>query len=92
MPKACGLSFEDLKPFMHRVEHGGKPINVLDLYGLKATKQTARARDIEDLRHIEVALAALRGEVSDHVEKARVPDERGRLYIDCAGNLAPGSM
>jgi hypothetical protein len=69
MPRACGLSFEDVKPFMHRVEHGGKPIYIIDLYGLRATKQTARARDIEDLRHIEVALAALRGEVSNHVNE-----------------------
>ena len=55
MPKACGLSFDDLQLFMHRVQHRGKPINVLDLYVLKATNQTTRARDIEDLRHIEAA-------------------------------------
>jgi hypothetical protein len=67
MPKACGLSFDDLKPFMHRVERDGSPINILDLNGLKATKQTTRARDIEDLRHIEAALSALQGEVSEHV-------------------------
>jgi hypothetical protein len=69
MPKACGLSFDDLGPFMHRVQHRGKPINVLDLHGLKATKQTTRARDIEDLRHIEAAIAALKNEVSDHVRE-----------------------
>jgi hypothetical protein len=67
MPKACGLTFDDLKPFTKRVIHRGQPINVLDLQGLRATKQTTRARDMEDLRHIEAALAALRGEVADHV-------------------------
>jgi len=69
MPKACGLSFDDLGPFMHRVQHRGKPINVLDLHGLKATKQTTRARDIEDLRHIEAAIATMKNEVSDHVRE-----------------------
>lgn len=67
MPKACGLTFDDLKPFTKRVVHRGQPINVLDLQGLRATKQTTRARDMDDLRHIEAALAALRGEVADHV-------------------------
>lgn len=54
---------------MHRVRHRGKPINVLDLHGLKATKQTTRARDIEDMRHIEAAIAALKNAVSDHVRE-----------------------
>jgi hypothetical protein len=67
MPKACGLTFDDLKPFTKRVQHKGQSINVLDLRGLRATKQTTRARDMEDLRHIEAALAALRGQVADHV-------------------------
>jgi len=69
MPKACGLSFDDLGPFKHSVQYRGRPINVLDLHGLKATKQTTRARDIEDLRHIEAAIAALKNEVSDHVRE-----------------------
>jgi hypothetical protein len=67
MPKACGLTYDDLRPFMHRESHNGNPINVLDLHGLRATKQTTRARDIEDLRHIEAAIAALKDEVSGHV-------------------------
>jgi hypothetical protein len=66
--KACGLTYDDLRPFMHRERHRGNPINVLDLHGLRATKQTTRARDIEDLRHIEAAIAALQNEVSDHVK------------------------
>jgi hypothetical protein len=69
MPKACGLTFDDLKPFTKRVRARpeGQFINVLDLQGLRATKQTARARDMEDLRHIEAALGALREQVADHV-------------------------
>jgi hypothetical protein len=67
MPKACGLTFDDLKVFTKRVDHKGLPLNVLDLRGLRATKQTTRARDMEDLRHIEAALAALRGQVTEHV-------------------------
>lgn len=67
MPKACGLTYDDLRPFMHRERNRGNPINVLDLHGLRATKQTARARDIEDLRHIEAAISVLQNEVSDHV-------------------------
>lgn len=68
MPKACGLTFDDLKPFTKRVFHKGRPINVLDLHGLRATKQTTRARDMEDLRHIEAALIALRNQVAAHVD------------------------
>jgi hypothetical protein len=74
MPKACGLTFDDLAPFIQRVSHAGLQVNVLDLEGLRRTKQTMRARDAEDLRHIEAALSALRGQISEHVRSmARRP-------------------
>ncbi|WP_293801350.1 hypothetical protein [uncultured Bosea sp.] len=68
MPKACGLTFEDLRPNVRRVRHAGLDINVLDLEGLRMTKQGSRDKDKQDLRHIEAALLALRGRVSEHVQ------------------------
>jgi hypothetical protein len=92
MPKACGLAFDDLKPFTQRVRHLARPINVLDLRGLRATKQTTRARDAEDLQHIEAALAAPHGEVSEHVRSMTrrsfltepPPPPRGRIELRLA--------
>jgi hypothetical protein len=68
MPKACGLTFEELRPHVRRVPHGDAFVNVLDLQGLRLTKQGDRAKDREDLRHVEAAMRALKGGVADHVE------------------------
>jgi hypothetical protein len=91
MPKACGLTFDDLKPHIQRVSHAGISINVLDLEGLRRTKQTTRARDIEDLRHIEAALAALKGEVAEHARTMtrrpivrEPPPSKGRIEFRSA--------
>jgi len=60
MPRACGLSYEDLEPFIARLEQAGKGINVLDLDGLLRTKQGAREKDVADRHQIELALARRR--------------------------------
>jgi hypothetical protein len=60
MPRACGLSFEDLQPFIARLEHAGLGINVLDLEGLLRTKQGVREKDVADRQQIELALARRR--------------------------------
>jgi hypothetical protein len=57
MPRACGLSFGDIQPFIARLERGGRGINVLDLEGLLRTKQGVREKDIADRQQIELALA-----------------------------------
>jgi hypothetical protein len=58
MPKACGLSYDDLLPFIARLEHDGQGINVLDLEGLLRTKQGVREKDVADRRQIELALSS----------------------------------
>jgi hypothetical protein len=60
MPRACGLSYEDLEPFIARLEQAGQGINVLDLDGLLRTKQSAREKDVADRHQIELALARRR--------------------------------
>jgi hypothetical protein len=57
MPRACGLSYDDLVPFIGRVAQGGHGVNVLDLEGLLRTRQGAREKDIADRQQIELALA-----------------------------------
>jgi len=60
MPRACGLSYEDLQPFIARLEQAGQGISVLDLEGLLRTKQGAREKDVADRHQIELALARRR--------------------------------
>jgi hypothetical protein len=68
MPKACGLSIDDLAPYIQRVRYEGSEYNVLDLYGLRLTKQGVRLRDRDDLIHIEALLSALKGKVTEHMQ------------------------
>jgi len=60
MPRACGLSYDDLQPFIVQLEQHGWTINVLDLEGLLRTKQGAREKDVADRHQIELALARRR--------------------------------
>jgi hypothetical protein len=60
MPRACGLSYDDLAPFIGRIEQARSGVNVLDLEGLLRTKQGAREKDIADRQQIELALARRR--------------------------------
>lgn len=60
MPRACGQSFDDLRPFIARLEHAGQGINILDLDGLLRTKQGLREKDVSDRHQIELALARRR--------------------------------
>jgi hypothetical protein len=58
MPRACGLSYEDLAPHIAILDRGdGSEIKVLDLDGLLKTKQGLRAKDVADREQIEMALA-----------------------------------
>lgn len=60
LPKACGCSYEDLEPYIARLEEPGRGINVLDLDGLSLTKRGARDKDRSDLQQIAMALDRLR--------------------------------
>jgi hypothetical protein len=67
LPTACGLTYDDLKPHVRRTSTQWGAINVLDLEGLRLTKQSPRGKDRMDLQHIEAALLAIRGRVSERV-------------------------
>ncbi len=60
MPAACALTYEDLEPFIGRVEGNGNAINVLNLDGLLLTKRGVRPKDQGDRVLIERALAMQR--------------------------------
>ena len=55
LPTACGLTYDDLKPHVRRTSTQWGAINVLDLEGLRLTKQSPRGKDRIDLQHIEAA-------------------------------------
>lgn len=61
MPKACGLTYEDLLPHVARLTEGGKSVNVLDMAGLLRTKQGVRDKDRSDREQLEMALARIGG-------------------------------
>jgi hypothetical protein len=67
LPAACGLTYDELKPHVRRTSTQWGPINVLDLEGLRLTKQSPRGKDRVDLQHIEAALRAIQGRVSERV-------------------------
>jgi hypothetical protein len=67
LPAACGLTYDELKPHVRRTSTQWGPINVLDLEGLRLTKQSPRGKDRVDLQHIEAALRTIRGRVSERV-------------------------
>jgi hypothetical protein len=50
LPTACGLTYDDLKPHVRRTSTQWGPINVLDLEGLRLTKQSLRGKDRIDLQ------------------------------------------
>jgi hypothetical protein len=64
LPKACGLSIEDLRAHIRRPRRGEEFVNVLDLHGLRLTKQGVRDKDKMDLLSIESALSALHHKVN----------------------------
>ncbi|MEE7490366.1 hypothetical protein [Methylobacterium oryzae] len=66
LPTACGWSYEDLQGFMRLHEKDGLSIRVLDLAGLRLTKQGMRDKDRSDLFHIEATLKALDGDLDWH--------------------------
>jgi hypothetical protein len=67
LPAASGLTYDELKPHVRRTSTLWGPINVLDLEGLRLTKQSPRGKDRVDLQHIEAALRAIQGRVSERV-------------------------
>jgi hypothetical protein len=67
LPAACGLTYDELKPHVRRASTQWGPINVLDLEGLRLTKRSPRGKDRVDLQHIEAALRAIQGRVSERV-------------------------
>ncbi|MCS3926252.1 hypothetical protein M2175_001283 [Bradyrhizobium elkanii] len=58
LPAACGLTYDELKPHVRRTSTQWGPIDVLDLEGLRLTKQSPRGNDRVDLQRIEAALRA----------------------------------
>lgn len=68
LPSACGRTYEDLQAFIRPQTKDGLTINVLDLAGLRLTKQGMRDKDRSDLLHIEAALTALRGDLDWHAD------------------------
>jgi len=56
MPAACGHAWEELAPYITRVEIEGVPIQVLSLEGLLLTKQGLRDKDKADAAVIRRAL------------------------------------
>lgn len=60
MPAACGLSYDDLKPYIARIEQDTGGVNVLTLDGLLLTKRGVRNKDLADRILIESALKKLR--------------------------------
>lgn len=67
MPTTCGLTYEELKPHSQRAQTDWGTFNVLDLEGLRLTKQSVRAKDRMDLQSIEAAIRVLQGRVSERV-------------------------
>lgn len=57
MPRACGLSYQDLKPHITRVARDSREMNVLNLEGLLRTKQGVRPKDQADRQRLEWAIS-----------------------------------
>lgn len=57
---ACGETYESLQQYRESVDLDGIPVTTLNLDGLIKTKQSARAKDVEDRLILEMALAQLK--------------------------------
>lgn len=57
---ACGETYESLQHYRESVDLDGIPVTTLNLDGLIKTKQSARAKDVEDRLILEKALAQLK--------------------------------
>lgn len=62
MLNANGQTYETLLPYIQVIEVDGIPVRTVSLEGLLLTKRTQRAKDQDDCRVIERALAALEAE------------------------------
>lgn len=60
MPSIGGRSWEEMTPFIERIQFDDVPIPILNLEGLLATKQGARPKDQMDAAAIRVAIEALK--------------------------------
>jgi hypothetical protein len=60
MPRACGLTIDDLRAHVARISDRDLSINVLTMEGLALTKRGVRDKDRADLRQLEMAIAARR--------------------------------
>ncbi len=60
MPSIGGRSWEEMAPFIERIQFDDVPIPILNLEGLLATKQGARPKDQMDAAAIRVAIEALK--------------------------------
>lgn len=58
--RTCGETYDSLSPFAQVIDLDGVPVRTLSLPGLLRTKQSARARDVDDRAVIERALEAKR--------------------------------
>ena len=56
--RTCGETFDTLATYAQVIDLDGVPVRTVSLAGLLRTKQSARARDVQDRAVIERALAA----------------------------------
>lgn len=61
MPSIAGRSWQEMAPFIERIQLDDVPIAILNLEGLLATKQGARPKDQMDAAAIRAAIEALKG-------------------------------
>ncbi|HSF48594.1 MAG TPA: nucleotidyl transferase AbiEii/AbiGii toxin family protein [Burkholderiales bacterium] len=61
MPSIAGRSWQEMAPFIERIQLDDVAIPILNLEGLLATKQGARPKDQMDAAAIRAAIEALKG-------------------------------
>jgi hypothetical protein len=61
MPSIAGRSWQEMAPFIERIQLEDVTIPILNLEGLLATKQGARPKDQMDAAAIRAAIEALKG-------------------------------
>ena len=59
MPKACGMTYEDLEQFIRRASYDDVDFNILNGYGMMMTKRGTRPKDIGDALWLKANLGRI---------------------------------
>lgn len=77
MPRACGVSYEDIQDYSMRAEYDGIEFNMLNAEGMLLTKRGARPKDITDRNWLTINFKRLMASLNKNSDNPSDSSELG---------------